>query len=79
VRTARKNYDVRFPLILAIYVNEFISMHVGVRKLDGLVKNHEDVFDDIAPFSEIVFYGLRVRYGLRDDGVFSVRADEDRS
>lgn len=64
---ARKGYDDARPLILAIYVNEYISIYLGKRELEALVRQYEAVFDAIAPFSEIVFWNLG------NDGVFQVR------
>ncbi len=55
---ARKGYTTDKPLILAIYVNEYIGIYIGIPELEQLVSRYEAVFDSIAPFSEIVFWNL---------------------
>ncbi len=64
---ARKGYETERPLILAIYVNEYIGIYLGKDELESLVKRYEGVFDSVTPFSEIVFWGLG------NGGVFRVR------
>ena len=53
---ARKSYDTKRPLILAIYVNEYISIYLSNSELEAFVQRYEGVFDSMAPFSEIVFW-----------------------
>ena len=67
VSKARECYDTTYPLILSIYVNEYISIYIRERHLQELTKRHEKVFDDMAPFSEVVLWSLP------NDEVFSVR------
>ena len=64
---ARKGYDSSRPLILAIYVNEYISIYLGKDELEELVRRYEGVFDAVAPFSEVVFWNLG------NGGVFTVK------
>jgi len=66
---ADKGYDTCYPLILSIYLNEYISIHIHESDLQELTKRHESVFDDMAPFSEVVLWPLA------NGGVFSVRPD----
>ena len=63
---ARKGYDLNQPLILAIYMNEYISIYLDEKKLNAFVNSYESVFDNIAPFTEVVFWNLS------NDGVFRV-------
>lgn len=55
---ARKGYDSTRPLILAIYVNEYIAIYLGKSELEHIVRRYEDLFDAVAPFTEIVFWNL---------------------
>ncbi|MCZ6673518.1 MAG: hypothetical protein O7C75_11345 [Verrucomicrobia bacterium] len=55
---ARKGYDSSRPLILAIYVNEYISIYLGKSELEELVLRYEGVFDAMVPFKEVVFWNL---------------------
>lgn len=58
VQKARKHYDTSHPLILAIYINEYISIYMEESDWADLVRTNENVFDDIGPFSEIVLWNL---------------------
>ena len=64
---ARKGYDSRRPLILAIYVNEYIAIYLGKEELEAFVRRYEGVFDTVAPFAEVVFWNLG------NGGVFRVQ------
>lgn len=67
IEKARRGYDLTRPLILAIYVNEYIGIYLGQPELDALVSRNESFFDDMTPFSEVVFWSLP------NGGVFRVR------
>jgi len=69
VAKARADYDASHGLILAVYVNEYISIHMEQDDWEGLVKDHEATFDEMAPFNEVVFWNLH------SEGVFSVQPD----
>jgi hypothetical protein len=58
VQKARKHYDTSYPLILAVYINEYISIYMEESDWGELVSKNENVFDDMAPFSEIVLWNL---------------------
>ncbi len=73
VSKARKGYDSRRPLILSIYVNEYISIHFGKEELDAFVRRYEGVFDSVYPFSEVVFWNLG------NGGVCRVRPEQGAS
>lgn len=66
---ARKSYDRSRPLILAVYVNEYISIYLNKRKLEAFVQRYEGLFDTMAPFTEIVFWNLE------NDDIFQVKPD----
>ena len=66
---ARKHYNTARPLILAIYINEYISIYLDRTELDSLVQRYEGVFDSMVPFSEVVFWNLN------NEGVFRVRPE----
>jgi hypothetical protein len=58
VKKARKHYDTSHPLILAVYINEYISIYMEESDWEELVIAYKQVFDDVAPFSEIVLWNL---------------------
>jgi len=64
---ARKGYDPSCPLILAIYVNEYIAIYLNKRELEAFVHRYEGLFDAMIPFTEIVFWNLG------NGGVFQVK------
>ena len=68
IKKARKNYVKDIPLILSIYINEYISIYLTSSDLEVFVEDNHDIFNDITPFSEIVLWNLM------DSGVFSIRS-----
>lgn len=64
---ARNGYDTTRPLILAIYVNEYIGIYLGKSELDTLVHQYSGLFDAMSPFVEVVFWNLG------NGGAFRVR------
>jgi len=58
VQKARKHSDTSYPLILAIYINEYISIYLEKSDLEELVRNNENLFDAIEPFTEVVLWNL---------------------
>jgi hypothetical protein len=58
VQKARKQYDTTHPLILAVYINEYISIYMEESDWENLIRVNESIFDDIEPFSEIVLWNL---------------------
>ena len=58
VQKARKHYDTSHPLILAVYINEYISIYMEESDWSDLVRFNESTFDNINPFSEIVLWNL---------------------
>ena len=55
---ARGGYDRTRPLILAIYVNEYISIFLRERELKEFVTRYDGLFEAMTPFNEIVFWNL---------------------
>jgi hypothetical protein len=55
---ARKGYDRARPLILAIYVNEYISIYLCEPELQEFVRRYDGLFKAMTPFSEVVFWNL---------------------
>jgi len=62
-----KKYNRVFPMILSVYVNEYISIFMDERWFESMVQRNENLFDRMAPFDEIVFWPLP------NEGAFSVR------
>lgn len=58
VQKARSGYDVSHPLILSVYVNESIGENLGFEEWKEFEMSHQDVFKNIAPFFEIIFWPL---------------------
>jgi hypothetical protein len=67
VGKARKWYDSKHPVILAIYVNEYIAIYLTKSEFEEIARQHKDVFDAVEPFMEVVFWNLV------NGGVFRVR------
>jgi hypothetical protein len=71
VTKARAGYDLSYPLILSIYVNEYRAIFLDeLGEWQQLVDDNEAFFDSCHPFSEIVFWSLP------NDGVFLVRPEK---
>ena len=73
VQKARQGYDTSSPLILSVYVNEYISIYLTREEMQDLVSINESTFNNISPFSEVVFWPL----GNQD--VLSVKPDGDNT
>ena len=55
---ARQHYKRDFPLILSVYVNEYISLHMGLEYWKPFASKYNILFDCFTPFEEIVFWPL---------------------
>ena len=66
IEKARKEYDVICPLILSIYANEYITIHMEDNDWNTFAKENKQVLDLMQPFIEIVIWSLHGR-------VFSIR------
>lgn len=70
VTKARKDYDLRYPLILSVWCNEHRAIFLDTRdQWEVFARKNEMTFDDVAPFVEIVFWDLP------NDAVYSVRPE----
>lgn len=58
VTKASRGYDLSRPLVLSIYVNEYISINLAQSELETMVATNEALFDAMEPFSEVVFWNL---------------------
>jgi hypothetical protein len=58
IEKANNLYCKKLPLILSIYVNEYISIHLTENNLKGMVQDNTEVFDAMSPFTEIVLWNL---------------------
>lgn len=56
IHKARKGYDTSLPLILSVYVSEYVFL-TGC-DLNDLVSCNGEIFNDITPFHEVVFWNL---------------------
>jgi len=55
---ARHHYKKQYPLILSVYVNEYISLHMGMEYWNSFASRYNILFDCFTPFQEIVFWPL---------------------
>jgi hypothetical protein len=55
---ARKGYDTSRPLILSVYVNEYISIYMPGSEVQAFINRYDGVFENMAPFSKVVFWNL---------------------
>jgi hypothetical protein len=55
---ARHHYKREFPLILSVYVNEYISLRMELGYWKSFASQYNLLFDCFAPFAEIVFWPL---------------------
>ncbi len=51
-----KKYDKRFPIILSVYVNEYISIYMKKEELQYLIDINEGLFGKKYPFYDIFFW-----------------------
>ncbi|MFL6261146.1 MAG: hypothetical protein ACJ76Y_15710 [Thermoanaerobaculia bacterium] len=68
VEKARSGYEIYPRMILAIYVGDIVAIHMD-REDDWcrFHDEHREDFDNVSPFSEVVFFNLA------NDGVFSIK------
>ncbi len=62
---ARKHYDTSRPLILAIYINEYISIYLDNADLDSFLCSYEGLLDLMKPFQEVALWNLINDHVLR--------------
>lgn len=65
---AKRGYDTRYPLLLSVYVNEYISKFITKERWCKLRQDHDALLGDIAPFMEVLFWNLP------NSGAFSMRS-----
>ncbi len=69
---ARQGYDLSYPLILSVYLNEYESMYMDEEYWRDFSKRNDSFFDTIDPFVEVVFWPLP------NDLVVSVRNNKEQ-
>ncbi len=62
---AHKHYDTSRPLILALYINEYISIYLDNADLESFLFSHEGLLDLIRPFQEVALWNLVDDHVLR--------------
>jgi hypothetical protein len=72
IAKAQNGYDLNYPLILSVYMNEYETIFMNEDYWRDFAKRHESFFDSIAPFVEIVFWPLP------NDLVVSVRNNKGK-
>jgi len=73
VQKSRKHFNTSHPLILAIYINEYISIHLENSDLEKLVRTNESLFDAMKPFTEVVLWNLA------NEGAMSITPKPEKS
>ena len=58
IEKARNGYDLRYPLLLSVYINEYRAIFMGRKDWEGIVKENEELFNSMTPFVEVVFWSL---------------------
>ena len=58
VSKAREGYDLSYPLILSIYLNEYESIYMDEEYWRELAIRYDKFFDNIEPYEECVFWPL---------------------
>lgn len=58
VQKARKGYQLIHPLLLSVYVHEYLSVYLRVDDWIAFEQKYKEIFADIAPFHEVVFWPL---------------------
>jgi hypothetical protein len=58
VSKAKRGYDLRYPLILSVYVNEYRAIFMRLEDWKKIIHDNDEVFDFIYPFHEVLFWGL---------------------
>jgi hypothetical protein len=58
VRLARSGYDSTLPLVLSIYANEYVTIHMGEKEWQAVIRAHEETFDSMRPFTEVIVWPL---------------------
>ena len=58
VRLARSGYDTNVPLILSVYANEYVTIHMKEKEWQDVVDAHGPTFDDMYPITEVVIWPL---------------------
>ncbi len=66
IKKAQSGYDISYPLVLSVYVNEYCSIYIEREEMEKLVADNSQLFDSMAPFCEVVFWNLP------SGGVFSI-------
>lgn len=69
IHKAKAGYDLTRPLLLSIYLNEYTTLYLTLAELQQWANSHTEFFRNMAPFTEIVMWGLP------NDGVFAIRAN----
>lgn len=58
IKKAQKHYNQSYPLLLSVYVNEYISLYIRQRHLQKMVDENSSIFDQMSPFVEIILWPL---------------------
>ena len=58
VQKARKGYELSNPLLLSVYVHEYVSTYLGFDEWKAFEMQNREIFTNITPFVEIVFWPL---------------------
>lgn len=58
VSKATDSYDLTYPLILSVYVNEYRSIYMDRNEWQRFITHNQAAFDAMHPFTEIFFWSL---------------------
>ncbi|HEV7506501.1 MAG TPA: hypothetical protein VGS07_16490 [Thermoanaerobaculia bacterium] len=66
VALAKREYDTRYPLLLSVYVNEYISKFITKDRWYKFRQDHNVLLGNTDPFIEVLFWNLP------NNGAFSI-------
>ena len=55
---ANTSYDLSYPLILSVYVNEYRSIFMDRKEWERFITDNEATFDAMHPFKQVFFWSL---------------------
>lgn len=78
VQKARKGYELINPLLLSVYVHEYVSIYLGFDEWKAFEIKYKEIFGDVAPFIEIVFWPLPQgeAYFIKGNGKWEMKQEQ---
>jgi len=58
IAKAQEHYGQSYPLLLSVYLNEYVSLHLKPDHLQQMVDDHSSIFDQMAPYVGVLLWPL---------------------